>query len=115
MKWSEVALHLHGRIGKQCRERWNNHVDPSIRKGKWTEEEDLLLFEAQSVFGNRWTEISKLLPGRTENNVKNRFHSASLKKCRPTLKASIQKGIVRNPDPAVRVAHLFKLSYGIFS
>lgn len=110
VKWSEIALHLNGRIGKQCRERWNNHVNPEIRKGKWSIKEDALLFEAQLVFGNRWTEIAKLLPGRTENNVKNRFHSASARK---NWSQPINKRIIRNPDP-IRIAELYKSSEELF-
>jgi hypothetical protein len=59
VKWSVIASQLHGRIGKQCRERWFNHLDPAIKKGEWTDEEDHVVFEAQLVFGNRWSEIAK--------------------------------------------------------
>ena len=59
-KWSVIASHLPGRIGKQCRERWFNHLDPSLKKGGWTEEEDAVLVEAQSKWGNSWTKIAKL-------------------------------------------------------
>ena len=63
-KWTLIAKHLNGRIGKQCRERWHNHLDPNINKSPWTEEEDRLLAQAHDQFGNQWAKIAKLLPGR---------------------------------------------------
>ena len=80
VKWSVIASRLTGRIGKQCRERWFNHLDPTINKGPWNDLEDQVMFGAQETMGNRWCEIAKLLDGRTENMVKNRWNSSARRK-----------------------------------
>ncbi len=63
-KWSDVAQLLPGRNRKQCRERWYNQINPAIRKGDWTAEEDALLEQLHAVYGNKWSEIAKRVDGR---------------------------------------------------
>lgn len=81
-KWSEIAMHIQGREGKQCRERWLNHLDPTINHNQWTDEEDRMLVIIHSQIGNKWTQIAQRLPGRTENSVKNRWNTFLRKKRR---------------------------------
>ncbi|CAN6880760.1 unnamed protein product [Brassica oleracea] len=79
-KWSTISQHLPGRIGKQCRERWHNHLNPGINKNAWTQEEEVTLIRAHQIYGNKWAELTKFLPGRSDNSIKNHWNSSVKKK-----------------------------------
>lgn len=77
--WAKLADILPGRLGKQCRERWRNHLDPNVNRSPWTPEEDKILIEMHEKMGNQWVKIAEKLNGRSDNCVKNRWNS-TLKK-----------------------------------
>ncbi|XP_055997635.1 myb-related protein B-like isoform X3 [Ostrea edulis] len=75
--WTQISKHLHGRTGKQCRERWHNHLNPDIKKSAWTRDEDVLIYRLHRTLGNRWAEIAKYLPGSQDGCQMNVLHVLS--------------------------------------
>jgi len=81
-RWSDLAQRLPGRVGKQIRDRWVNHLNPNINHMPFSREDDLRLWEGHKKLGKRWVEISTKYfnSSRSENHIKNRWYSASFKK-----------------------------------
>jgi len=102
--WSSIARTLNGmlhkgsedgRIGKQCRERWNHHLRPDIRKGAWSQEEEEHLVRGHRMYGNHWSDIARLLTGRTENAVKNHWNATLRRKEAGKQQSSPQTMVLR--------------------
>ncbi|KAL6344699.1 hypothetical protein AAG906_002605 [Vitis piasezkii] len=174
-KWSNIAKHLPGRIGKQCRERsqlepqpgslqsgelrvslkkeegggmsgegktcpwpnilliskrekisaafspifkytcllrWHNHLNPAINKEAWTEEEDLALMHAHQIHGNKWAELTKFLPGRTDNAIKNHWNCSVKKKMDKYMASGLLAQFKSLPDVNHQNHSLHSLSLG---
>lgn len=82
--WDIIAKYVKHRTGKQCRERYHNILNPNVRKGNWTADEDKKILELHASLGNQWAKIARGLEGRTDNSVKNRFHA--LNRSKPEVK-----------------------------
>ncbi|XP_041002904.1 transcription factor MYB3R-1-like isoform X2 [Juglans microcarpa x Juglans regia] len=108
-KWSTIAEALPGRIGKQCRERWHNHLNPAINKEPWTQEEEMALIRAHQIYGNKWAELQKFLPGRTDNAIKNHWNSSVKKK----LESYLASGLLEQFQGLPYVEHPSSLSVGM--
>jgi hypothetical protein len=78
--WSKLAETLPGRLGKQCRERWFNHLNPVLSRGQWTPDEDEQIMRLHEQFGNHWSQIAAQIPARGDNMIKNRWYSTLSKK-----------------------------------
>ena len=73
-KWIEIAKSMPGRTGRQCRDRFQNYLSPILTNGPWTKDDDYLLLKKVIELGSSWSKIVDFFPGRSTNNVKNRYN-----------------------------------------
>ncbi|KAK8470458.1 hypothetical protein PHAVU_004G151600 [Phaseolus vulgaris] len=72
-KWNQIAKYVPGRIQSQCRDRYLNSLDPSLKWGGWTEKEDLRLEAAIGKHGYCWSKIAEEVPPRTDSQCRKRW------------------------------------------
>ena len=71
--WTRIAKRMKNKTPRQCRERWNNYLNPNLKQGEWTQEEDDLLMLKFAEIGPHWNVLAKCFDGRSGNNVRNRY------------------------------------------
>ncbi|KAJ3426795.1 homeodomain-like protein-related [Anaeramoeba flamelloides] len=92
--WTKVAKTIATRNSKQCRERWKNQLNPKLKHGGWSQEEDCLIQTKQKELGNKWSVIETFLPHRSTNMIKNRFNSLQKRK----KKTPLRKRVTQTPN-----------------
>ena len=71
--WHDIAKKVPGRNARQCRERWNNYLNPSLISTPWSPEEDIFLLQKRQDLGLHWQNIATFFPTRSKNSIKNRY------------------------------------------
>ncbi|KAJ0244958.1 Transcription factor MYB13 [Hirschfeldia incana] len=91
------------RCGKSCRLRWINYLRPDIKRGNFTPQEEETIINLHQSLGNRWSAIAAKLPGRTDNEIKNVWHTHLKKRIQHNQDQNISETICDNDEQLVSV------------
>ena len=98
--WKEVAAQMKTRNPRQCRERWNNYLNPSLNDAPWTPQEDYLLEMLQQKYGTQWNKIAKHFNNRSDNSLRNRWMRIKRHKRKISNKIDKMLEIEDKPSPS---------------
>ncbi|KAJ3682218.1 hypothetical protein LUZ60_014791 [Juncus effusus] len=97
--WNHLALKAGlRRTGKSCRLRWINYLRPGLKHGLFTQEEERIILNLHAIWGNKWSQMTKYLPGRTDNEIKNHWNSCLTKRAHMISKSMITKSKTHNAN-----------------
>jgi hypothetical protein len=94
--WELIATNMPLRNARQCRERWNNYINPTLANTEWTTAELELLEKKYAEFGPRWKVIAEFIPGRSKNGIKN--HWSRNERIKARIEAAQRADSGRRPD-----------------
>ncbi|KAK8863951.1 hypothetical protein M9Y10_011645 [Tritrichomonas musculus] len=78
--WEAISKRLPGRTPKQCHDRYINYLREGLKSGPWSSQEDDILINMYKAIGPKWSKMMVNLPGRSGNDIKNRWHKHLNKK-----------------------------------
>jgi len=109
--WKETGVQMESRSGKQCRERYFNHLKEGINKRPWTNEEDKIIYDKYVECGPKWSSIAKCVSGRPDNAVKNRWHLLQRKgSCTTTSPDANEPKVIGLGEKTVRFSDDYMLN-----
>jgi hypothetical protein len=104
--WEKISIFMEGRNPRQCRERWKNYLNPNLRKGEWTPEEDQILEQRYAQYGTEWNKIAPFLVNRSGNAIRNRWMMIARHRARAlslySTDAFVSYGQAYSPPPSAR-------------
>jgi hypothetical protein len=109
--WRRIAVQMPDRSPRQCRERYQTYLNPTVNTAPWSEQEDALLLAKFERLGSRWGDYRPFFQNRTLNNIKNRWNTIVRRnRIREELSTLPPTGQEADPEIIFDIGHLLNLS-----